>query len=489
MAGISPSTPVTAETLLEILRSAVAEHRLGRGAEASARYRQVLALEPSVADAWHLLGLLASDAGRAGIATLLVGRAITLDERAVLYRFNLGNVLNSAGRIEDAAVALERVIDRQPDHEPSVRNLGGILARLAFNPEAVRRSRRRWGTSDDATFHAKDEYRRAHSGPGYLLIRGWGCGFWGEVAHAAIQLALADIMGRAPLVYWGSEFHYRCPGFENAWDAYFEPVSETSQATLSSGTQDYFPKHWTAANLWTSRVKPMQQSPPLNPYGLIALPGLNRTESIVVADGYVEMSDVLPWAAPRHPLFGSSADKAFRMMLQQRIRLKPAIQVRIDALARGIVTGSPVMAVHFRAQNDHKSGESLERAAVHPENYFADIDLFLRSNPDGRVLLITDVETAVDEFRMRLGGRLIVLPRQRVAHGSQFDIGLDHSRNLYSLALEVIEDVYLAARCDAFLGDGASGVSCTIAALKDWPEGRIKLLRRNVFLERRAGRP
>jgi len=35
-----------------------------------------------------------------------------------------------------------------------------------------------------------------------------------------------------------------------------------------------------------------------------------------------------------------------------------------------------------------------------------------------------------------------------------------------------------------FLGDGASGVSCAITHMKDWPEDGIAMLRKNVFLHR-----
>ena len=108
---------------------------------------------------------------------------------------------------------------------------------------------------------------------------------------------------------------------------------------------------------------------------------------------------------------------------------------------------------------------------------------------DGAIFLLTDVEDAADTFRARLGDRLIVLPRQRLAHGGQFDVGLDRGQDLALLANEVIEDAYLAAKCDCFLGDGASGVSCTVTALKDWPEGHVRLLRRNVFNERRGADP
>src|SRR5690606_13697462 len=56
--------------------------------------------------------------------------------------------------------------------------------------------------------------------------------------------------------------------------------------------------------------------------------------------------------------------------------------------------------------------------------------------------------------------------------GLHFREGADGRR----LALEVIRDVYLAARCDAFVGLGPSNVSHMVYHLKDWPDQRCVLL-------------
>jgi hypothetical protein len=46
-----------------------------------------------------------------------------------------------------------------------------------------------------------------------------------------------------------------------------------------------------------------------------------------------------------------------------------------------------------------------------------------------------------------------------------------------TLGREVVIDTFLAARCDAFIGDGASGVSQAVTRLKHWPEGTATLFR------------
>lgn len=62
--------------LTSLLQAAVQHHQAGNAAEAERLYRQVLAIEPEQADALHLLGVLAYQAGRADVAVPLIQQAI-----------------------------------------------------------------------------------------------------------------------------------------------------------------------------------------------------------------------------------------------------------------------------------------------------------------------------------------------------------------------------------------------------------------------------
>jgi Flp pilus assembly protein TadD len=55
-------------TISEALAIAIQHHQAGRLQAAEQIYRQILALQPNHADAWHLLGLIARQAGRHAIA-------------------------------------------------------------------------------------------------------------------------------------------------------------------------------------------------------------------------------------------------------------------------------------------------------------------------------------------------------------------------------------------------------------------------------------
>ena len=65
-------------TIPEALAIAIQHHQAGRLQAAEQIYRQILAVEPNHADALHLLGVIASQAGKHEVAVEYIGRAIGL---------------------------------------------------------------------------------------------------------------------------------------------------------------------------------------------------------------------------------------------------------------------------------------------------------------------------------------------------------------------------------------------------------------------------
>jgi hypothetical protein len=468
-----------------LIEAAVVEHRAGRYAAASRLYRRALAEAPGAATAFHHLGFALASAGQPELAPLQWRRAVSADPAHALYPVTLGRAFLAAEALEAAEAALRRALDLDPGVHDGVMLLASARARIARVPGLGRLCMRRWGTAAAAAFHPHDQARRDRGDPGYLVIRAWGCGFWGEVNHVAIQLVLAEIMGRLPLVFWGAECRYRGGPEGNAWTDYFEPVSEASEADLSRPGLRVFPTRWAAGTLWSSLSNPMLVQLRGNPKGLSALAAIDRSDAVVVADRYNEMAEVLAWAAPGHPLAGATPEAAYRRVYERSIRPRPELRAKIAALARSLFRRRPVLAVHYRAQHRFKEEESLERRSLTIADYDQPIGRFLAANASGCLFLLCDDAGAVEEFRRRYADRLIVLDRARLARPGEFDLGLNPAFEGTRLALEVLEDAYLAAECDAFLGDGASGVSCSILNLKHWPAGSVTLLRRNVFLERR----
>ncbi|WP_084536795.1 tetratricopeptide repeat protein [Azospirillum halopraeferens] len=109
------------------LAEAVAHHRAGRLQDAARAYDAVLALQPRHADALHLLGVLAIQAGQPATAVELIGRAIAQAGDIADYHDNLGSALAAAGRPADAVAAHRRALALRPDSAPARFNLGNAL--------------------------------------------------------------------------------------------------------------------------------------------------------------------------------------------------------------------------------------------------------------------------------------------------------------------------------------------------------------------------
>lgn len=451
-------------------------------------YRRRLSLGAAAAQERLRLSLAAVWVGQPKIASRELENALRMAPSLVEAGEEIANAALTSGMIELAEALFEILTAWRSDWPSFARGLHIARALGAGSPAMTMATMRRWGTSSQDRHHPGDAAALAEGSPRYLVIRGYGVGFWGEVTHVANHLALARILGRTPIVHWGPEFRYRDhAGETNAWTLYFEATAVADVFDLARSSRPIFPGSWLPSTLAGSSHRPMRTAvAPGNSQGISGLAALNRPEAIVVADGYVEMSDVLSWAAPSHPLRGADAISVFREIFTEQIRLQPALAEMARTSASELFTGQSVIAIHFRAQHAYKERESIEGRSLTFDEYFSVVDAWLSLEPAGRLFLISDLDGAVEAFRHRYGARLIAQDRLRLTHAGGFDIGLDLAADGTRLAREVLLDAYLAASCDYFVGDGASGVSCAVTFLKAWPADRLVLLRENVILNRRG---
>ena len=114
-------------TTTGLLRRALELHRGDRLEEAAAIYEQLLAQNPALADASHLLGLVRFRHKDFEAASRLIRDAIALDPHNPIYHGNLGNVLKDAGRIGDAIAAYARALELDPGFAEIHNNLGYLL--------------------------------------------------------------------------------------------------------------------------------------------------------------------------------------------------------------------------------------------------------------------------------------------------------------------------------------------------------------------------
>ncbi|HEV7369441.1 tetratricopeptide repeat protein [Arenibaculum sp.] len=110
-AAASPRDPAPQFSLANLLV------RLGRGAEARARYDRAGRLDPGFAEAWYNRALCLLDAGRDVEAERDLSRALCGDPAFADALFRLAMLLLGQGRRERACILFERYLRLQP-HEP-----------------------------------------------------------------------------------------------------------------------------------------------------------------------------------------------------------------------------------------------------------------------------------------------------------------------------------------------------------------------------------
>jgi predicted O-linked N-acetylglucosamine transferase (SPINDLY family) len=124
-------------TISEALAIAIQHHQAGRLQAAEQIYRQILQAEPHQADAWHLLGLMAHQLGKHGIAVDFIGRAIGLKGSASAFHNNLGEAYRALHRIPEAVACYRRALELEPDVAEVHDNLGITLKAQGKLDEAI----------------------------------------------------------------------------------------------------------------------------------------------------------------------------------------------------------------------------------------------------------------------------------------------------------------------------------------------------------------
>jgi tetratricopeptide (TPR) repeat protein len=114
-------------TISEALAIAVQHHHAGRLQAAEQIYRQILAVEPNHADAWHLLGVVSMDLGNPDEMLACLRRAAELKPDSAAARYNLGNALKDRGRLDEAVACYRRALQLKPDYAAAHNNLGNAF--------------------------------------------------------------------------------------------------------------------------------------------------------------------------------------------------------------------------------------------------------------------------------------------------------------------------------------------------------------------------
>jgi tetratricopeptide (TPR) repeat protein len=149
------------ETIEQAFGLAVEHHQAGRLRQAEGFYRQVLERQPDHADALHLLGVVALQAGQYAAAVELIGRAVALRPNWAEAYSRLGIALKESGRLDEAIAAQRRAVALAPHLPEGHNNLGHALFVRQALDDAIAAFRE--------AIALKPDYAEAHSNLGVAL--------------------------------------------------------------------------------------------------------------------------------------------------------------------------------------------------------------------------------------------------------------------------------------------------------------------------------
>jgi tetratricopeptide (TPR) repeat protein len=133
---MTPSTPA-AQTVGQLMQTALQHHQAGRLQQADAIYRQILRTHPDHPDALHLSGLIAYQEGRTRMAVELIARAVRANPDSPRFYNNLGQAQRKEGNLDGAIESYRRAIALKPDHVEAHFNLGNVLCEQSRFNEAL----------------------------------------------------------------------------------------------------------------------------------------------------------------------------------------------------------------------------------------------------------------------------------------------------------------------------------------------------------------
>lgn len=115
-------------TAQEALRLALGRHQAGQLEEAAGIYQQIIAAAPTMADAWHLLGVTHLQRGDHAAALKHIDEAIRLAPRMADFYANRAEALRGATRYAEASAAARKALQLNPQQHAASNTLG--LAQL-----------------------------------------------------------------------------------------------------------------------------------------------------------------------------------------------------------------------------------------------------------------------------------------------------------------------------------------------------------------------
>ncbi|MCC3380785.1 O-fucosyltransferase family protein [Paenibacillus farraposensis] len=339
----------------------------------------------------------------------------------------------------------------------------------------------------------------------FLLIKGYSHSILMDIRQLLNYIVVADLSNRVPVVHWGSSSFYNGKIYNNAFNMYFEPVSDYTIEDLMKPEYSFFPSVWNYENL-------LIPDPGLASFTDRSIGEILESEAdVVVCDLYPNKMPVQELIGEQHPLYGMEARQMYRYLIKKYLKLKPDITRKISQFfyTHSLHEG-PTLALHvrgevaldeitsrfsyssynskfkikykpFRNTNDtlllhqpyriHKVGRDMTSNKI----YHKEIQFMLGKYSIKKLFLMTDSTKIIEEYKQLYGTMLVHTdaPRQ---DDDELVPYLETHMHRRQNGIDAILEAYIAANCSFFLGDGHSEISHGVTYLKDWPNTNFKLM-------------
>ena len=376
-----------------------------------------------------------------------------------------------------------------------------LIARDLFRqgnlPQAELYARRSLASNGDDISGAselQDEIRQAYGLPEsfelverdsrYLLIKAWGYGFWSEGHHLVIQLLLAELTQRTPIILWGRNCLFRNELDVNAFGLFFQEISFARIEDIPQSAT-IFPSKWHLNNLHEENINKWAGEGSR----MAAQYFFNRSETLLVSDFYSTLSSIIPWIGRNSKYYGLSENAIYEKIFQKYLKPIPGITAKVDEFYLQHMQGRPWIGIHIRGSDKIHESPNL---ALTNASYLSFTDRIVELNPTIGVFLLTDSIPLMEQFSMRYGDRLICTQATRDASNTGVHLS---GHDGIVIGEEVLVDTLLALKCDYFVGNKESNVSLAISSMRSWPKGFMFLLGNenvrgeNPFLHKEHSRP
>lgn len=169
-----------------------------------------------------------------------------------------------------------------------------------------------------------------------------GCenwGFFAEFLWVLNHLQWCEETKKVPVIYWDQKFAYYSQngynGSKNAWEYYFEPVSELKYKPEDHIYRDQIYTNFSTIWWYGQYIKNLHL---LTPEEQQSIKGIPLRGNLASGD---------PYPAPEH-LYSTKFRAYVKTLIDKYIRVKSNIQAKIDGFYDSNMRGNKVVGLHFR---------------------------------------------------------------------------------------------------------------------------------------------